>query len=129
MTLEQLCFHFIFTGWLLGTTYQRLVLTNKETNIIALTALRILAVGSVFCFFTPIYLWMHYPNFIQPQIIDGIYWVIWTYIFLIGSGAGVQTVFGLFWGTKQAQKIYSQENLDFQITKHFANSKIEREKT
>jgi hypothetical protein len=119
MTVEQLIFHFFVTGWLLFTTYQRLVLTSKKTNIIALTALRLLAVGSVICFLAPIYLWLKFPNFIQSALHDSIYVLIWIYILLIGMGAVVQTVFGIFWTTKQAQKIYNQHDNDPHISTQF----------
>ena len=128
MTLIQLWCHFICTGWLLTTTYHRLVLTNKQTNIIALTALRLLAIGSIFSFFAPIYLWMKFSNFIQPAINDGVYWLIWAYIFLVGLGALIQTVFGIFWTTRQAQRIYNQIDTDEVIVKPFKPMVVKNDK-
>jgi hypothetical protein len=119
MTAWQCFFHTVFSAWLFYTTYTRLVTTNKHTNILALTALRILGIGSFVSLMTPLYLWAKFDGLFHPHSGAESSILIWVYIFLVGAGAFVQTVFGLFWKTGLAQRIYNQNNMDDVATVEF----------
>lgn len=113
MSAAQLIVHYIFASLLSVTTFCRLVQVDKKrTHYLVRYALTLLGISCVICLLVPIYIIGTPYNNYSP--------LTWAFIFLEAAGAIVQTVFGVFWQTGMAQKVYQQTDVQVKLTDTFS---------
>ena len=121
MSTAQLIVHYVFAILLSITTFCRLVQVDKnKTNVLVRFSLSLLGVACVVCLTVPLIILSTPYNVYNP--------IVWVFIFLEAAGAIVQTVFGIFWHTGMAQKVYQQTDVELNVLDAFSIKNINEKK-